>query len=158
MDDEMKARRYLRRSSEWPSPDGIKIYTISIEAGEVDQAPFWERLAIVKAQRTLDWSRIAHFAIFHRGQSCLYMVLVWWANDNEIFTSVSVQTRELMWVEDPAKFSFCLYDMEVFWRERQVYLETMYGPAPDLRGYRSWQGHSKGTSLLTQISSGINDG
>lgn len=36
-----------------------------------------------------------------------YLVLAWWDNNNELFTSVFVRTPQ-GWVEDQARYSFCL--------------------------------------------------
>lgn len=41
------------------------------------------------------------------------------------------------WVIDPAKYSFCLYDMEVMWKDRNIYIETMDSGRPSLIRYRA---------------------
>ncbi len=116
-------------------PDGVKIYTISADGSEVDADLFRPRLEEVKAQRELDWSATPSFAIFHRGSSALYLVVAWWRNQNELFTSVSVREGDT-WIEDPEKYSFCLWDLEVFWHERNSFVTHMYSGIPDLDGYR----------------------
>jgi len=63
-------------------------------------------------------------------------VLAWWGNDNELFTSVSVKTA-LDWVEDSSRFSFCLWDLEVIWHERNYFIEFIYCSNPDLETYRT---------------------
>jgi hypothetical protein len=63
-------------------------------------------------------------------------VLAWWGNDNELFTSVSARSTQ-GWVEDPRRYSFCLWDLEVFWFERNRYVELVYRAAPDLDAYRA---------------------
>lgn len=97
--------------------------------------PFQARLAQVKAERGLDWANLPAFAIFHRGASFLYLVLCWWGNDNELFNSVSVLTEQ-GWVEDPRRFSFCVYDLEVMWFERQAFIKYLDLSTPDLSAYR----------------------
>lgn len=57
-------------------------------------------------------------------------------NDNELFTSVSVNT-ESGWVEDGSRYSFCVYDLEVFWQERNYFIQFMDCPLPDLSRYRA---------------------
>lgn len=126
--------RTIRSSSDWLDADGAKIYTIAKHDGPVAQAPFHERLAHVKASRSLPWPQTAHFAIFHEGTSP-YLVLCWWGNDNELFTSVSVLTQE-GWAERPDLYSFCLYDMEVMWEERNAYIDTVDCADPSLQSYR----------------------
>lgn len=119
----------------WHDPHQIKLYAISADGEAVDPQPFQARLAVVKAERGLDWAALPAFAIFHRGATQLYLVLCWWANGNELFTSVSVLT-EAGWVEDPHRYSFCLYDLELIWFERQAFIEHIDCFAPDLAAYR----------------------
>ncbi len=124
----------------WPltdcaDPQQIKLYAISADGSPVDTAPFQARLDAVKAERGLDWAALPAFAIFHRGATQRYLVVCWWANDNELFNSVSVQT-EGGWIEDPRRYSFCLYDLQVIWHERQAFIQHLDHDAPDLAAYR----------------------
>ncbi|KAA9129634.1 hypothetical protein F3N42_14820 [Marinihelvus fidelis] len=128
--------RAIESAPGWCDEDGIKLYTISASGAAVDPAPYRERLSEIKAARDIDWPATAAFAIFHEGASCAYLVLAWWGNDNELFTSVSVQTPN-GWIEDPSRFSFCLWDLEVFWFERNGYIEHLYCEQPDLRAWRA---------------------
>lgn len=116
-------------------PHHIKLYAICADSQEADPVPFQTRLAQVKAEWGLDWVNLPAFAIFHRGSSFLYLVLCWWGNDNELFNSVSVLTEQ-GWVEDPRRFSFCIYDLEVMWFERQAFIRHIDLPTPDLPAYR----------------------
>lgn len=127
--------RIVHTSPGWLDADGAKIYTISMADRAVDRVCFAERLSAVKRMRGIEWSRTPHFAIFHHGAAHLYLVLAWWGNDNELFTSVSVKTAS-GWVEQPDRYSFCIYDLEVMWEERQAYIDTMYCEHPDLCAYR----------------------
>lgn len=125
----------------WPlnncaDPQQIKLYAISASGEPVAPQPFLARLAKVKAERALDWESLPAFAIFHHGASMLYLVLCWWGNDNELFQSVSVLTAQ-GWVEDAQRYSFCLYDLEVIWFERQAFIQHLYCPHPDLAAYRA---------------------
>ncbi|WP_116473256.1 hypothetical protein [Zobellella maritima] len=131
----MYTPRKITGQPDWLDADGIKIYTISVDAEAVDTAPFQSRLAFIKSELGLDWANTAAFVIFHRGAGMNYLVLVWWGNDNELFTSVSVQ-EDGHWLCDPGKYSFCLYDMEVMWRERNIYIDTVDCAAPSLEKYR----------------------
>ena len=119
----------------WLDPDGIKIYTISACDQPVEQAPYLARLADSKAQKPVDWAHVPAFAIFHDGATMRYLVLAWWGNDNELFTSVSVQTAS-GWMEDPARYSFCVYDLEVIWQERNHFVESIDCAEPSLADYR----------------------
>lgn len=125
----MYTPRIIKSKSTWVDIDNIKIYTVSIDNADVDQSQFLERLAIVKNERVVDWAITPAFVIFHKGVSYIYLVLAWWGNDNELFNSVSVLT-ESGWVEDSSKFSFCLFDLEIFWGERNIYIDTIYNSKP----------------------------
>lgn len=130
---------YLPRKIEshpsWSDADGIKIYTISSQNLPVAQSPYLAQLAKVKARKFVEWTSTPAFVIFHDGADVAYLVLAWWGSDNELFTSVSAQI-ESGWVEDPAKYSFCIYDLEIIWQERNYFIESMCGAKPDIERYR----------------------
>ena len=128
--------RKIDSAPEWLDDDGIKLYTVSATGAPVDASAYHPRLAQVKQSRPVAWAQTPAFAIFHDGAGMAYLVLCWWGNDNELFTSVSVRTDE-GWVEDPARFSFCLWDLEILWFERNAFVETLYSGRPDIRRYRA---------------------
>ena len=128
--------RRIESHPAWLDADGIKLYTISAHARPVEQMGYRARLAEIKTGIEVDWPSTAAFAIFHDGVTAAYLVLAWWANDNELFTSVSARSSG-GWIEDPRRYSFCLWDLEVFWFERNRYVELVYRAAPDLDGYRA---------------------
>lgn len=128
--------RRIESLATWSDADGIKIYTVSARHQTVDQSAFVARLAEVKTQKALPWSSIPAFVIFHEGTSALYLVLAWWGNDNELFTSVSAKT-ESGWVEDPARYSVCVWDLEIIWQERNYFVEMIYCSKPSLEAYRA---------------------
>lgn len=109
---------------------GTKCYRISCDE-VIDDAIYEMRLAEVKSaffkeRKVKDWSRLASFAIFHQGAQYPYLVLCWWDNGNELFTSVSVKTDD-GWQQSSTKqeahsmYSFCIYDMEIMEAERQFF-------------------------------------
>jgi hypothetical protein len=118
----------------WRDPDGVKLYTISASSCPVDHRAFIERFAAVKKERTVDWPATPAFAIFHSGATMLYLVLAWWEG-NELFASVSVREGD-SWIEDPHRFSFCVWDLEVFWFERNSFVRHLYSGTTDLAAYR----------------------
>lgn len=128
--------RLTQTGKDWLDADGVKLYTISATNQAVDKSDYLEQLKVLKQRKQLDWANTAAFAIFHDGSSAQYLVLVAWGNDNELFTTVSVRT-ENSWVEDPEAYSFCLWDMEVMWAERNIYIETMYSGTDSLEAYRA---------------------
>ena len=114
----------------WTDPDGVKIYTISARNLPVGQAPYLARLAEINPQKSVAWASPPAFAIL------AYLVLAWWGNDNELFTSVSVRTAA-GWTEDPDRYSFCVYDLEVIWQERNFFVECIDCADPSLARYRA---------------------
>ncbi len=132
----MYISRKIESDPAWLDPDGIKIYTITAHNRPVDHVPYLSRLAELKESKAVPWDATPAFVIFHDGASFRYLVLAWWGNDNELFTSVSVET-ETGWVEDAARYSFCLYDLEVFWHERMYFIESIYCAKPSIERYRA---------------------
>ena len=128
--------RRIETSPTWRDSDGIKLYTVSATGEIVEHCPYLEQLQIIKAQKAIDWKCTPSFAIFHEGSNAQYLVLAWWGNDNELFTSVSVR-ESAGWLVDSDKYSFCLWDLEIFWTERNIYIETMYSGQPNLEDYRN---------------------
>ena len=128
-------RRRIESHSHWLDDDGIKIYTISVQDNAVDQSRFTERLTQMKARKPIAWQSTPAFAIFHEGANAPYLVLAWWGNDNELFIAVSAKIGSEC-IEDPLRFSFCIWDMEVLWNERNFFIETMYRTEPNLDEYR----------------------
>lgn len=127
--------RRIDTSSDWFDSDGVKLYTVSATGNDVAQPPYLAQLQLAKSGKRIDWQHTPSFAIFHDGTNAQYFVLAWWGNGNELFTSVSV--RELSgWVVDSERYSFCLWDLEILWAERNIYIETMYSGNPDLDAYR----------------------
>ncbi len=127
--------RRIETSSTWLDADGIKIYTVSASGADVEQSEFLSHLVKVKASKSISWAVTPSFAIFHEGSSARYLVLAWWGNDNELFTSVSVLV-DGAWVEDPSRYSFCLWDLEIIWAERNIFVNTMYSGQRALDKYR----------------------
>lgn len=133
---ESYAPRRIDSNAQWCDDDGIKIYTVSASGRPVDQADYTSRLAQIKQEHDVDWRSTPAFAIFHDGAGGLqYLVLAWWGNDNELFTTVTVRDGE-RWIVDPARYSFCVWDLEIFWAERNFFIEHVYTERPDQEAYR----------------------
>lgn len=130
------APRRIQTAAHWLDPDQIKLYTVSAHGGAVDQDRYHPQLQAMKAARRRDWSATPAFAIYHDGASHRYLVLAWWDNENELFTAVAAETAA-GWIEDAARFSFCLWDLEIMWFERNAFVQTLYSGAPDPAAYRA---------------------
>jgi len=115
--------------------EGVKLYGISASGAPIDAAAFWPQFQAMKAARNIAWTHTPAFAIFHQGEELAYLVLCWWGNGNELFVRVAVQ-ENAVWVVDSDRYSFCLWDLEVMWHERQSYIRWLYSGRPDLPAYR----------------------
>jgi hypothetical protein len=120
----------------WSDPDHIKLYTISATDTAVAHPLFLAELTRLKYARPIPWAQIPAFAIFHAGATMLYLALCWWDNDNELFIAVSVQ-KNGRWIEDREKYSFCIWDLEVLWHERNSFIRHLYSGERNLTAYRS---------------------
>jgi hypothetical protein len=127
--------RRIERRADWDDSDGVKIYAISATGLDVDRSAFTDELVEMKKRVSIDWRHTAAFAIFHDGATAPYLTLGWWGNDNELFTRVAARESQA-WVTDAARYSFCIWDLEVMWHERQQYIDTVYTARPDLAAYR----------------------
>jgi len=128
--------RRVESQPDWCDKDGVKLYSISASGLPVERAAYLSRLAEMKRTRSITWPSTPAFAMFHDGATMRYLVLCWWGNDNELFTAVSVLSA-MGWVEDASRFSFCVWDLEVMWHERNAFIEHIYCPTPNLPGYRA---------------------
>jgi hypothetical protein len=66
------------------------------------------------------------FVICHQGRGGDYVVLCWWDLENELPTRVFVR-GEQSWRPARDGESFCVWDLEILWLERQAYVATLLG-------------------------------
>lgn len=75
------------------------------------------------------------FLIAHQGATGDYLVLGWWDNENELPMKVWVRHPDDGWGPAGERESFCVWDLEVMWRERERYVAAMLAgpesPGPD---------------------------
>jgi hypothetical protein len=66
------------------------------------------------------------FAILHQGRGMDYIVLAWWARENELPMRVFVRQREPAepWRPAAGEESICVWDIEVIKRERDLFVRT----------------------------------
>ncbi|MCX5689780.1 MAG: isochorismatase [Planctomycetota bacterium] len=71
------------------------------------------------------------FLIRHPGINQHYIILAWWDNQNELITHVLVRSNapDGTWVDARGQYSFCVWDLEVFTRERERYVQFVLTPA-----------------------------
>jgi len=68
------------------------------------------------------------FVIRHQGATGDYLILCWWDNENELPTRVWVQ-RDEGWRPGNERESFCVWDLQILWQERNRYLATVLAGA-----------------------------
>lgn len=127
--------RNIESESNWSDRDNIKIYTVSESGEPVEKEKYFDRLENVKRSKEVSWPSTAAFAIFHESLASSYLILAWWGNDNELLTNVSVNTGD-GWIHDPDRYSFCVWDLEIIWAERNYFIELVYCEKPDISEYR----------------------
>lgn len=132
----MFAERFMQARPDWSQPDSIKRYCLSAHGQCPHPAPFEQHLNhMLACAAAIDWAATPAFAIFHAGSGCHYLVLAWWGNGNELFVRVAVQENG-GWVEDPARYSFCVHDLEIIWGERQLFVAAQRAGGFDLTLWR----------------------
>ncbi|OED41353.1 hypothetical protein AB833_09855 [Chromatiales bacterium (ex Bugula neritina AB1)] len=127
--------RRIESGANWLDQDNVKIYTVSQSAEPISKERYFDRLDIVKNSKNVPWPSTAAFAIFHEANAGSYLILCWWGNGNELLTNASVNTGD-GWTHNPDKYSFCIWDLEIMWAERNFFIELMYCENPDISEYR----------------------
>jgi hypothetical protein len=131
--------RELREAGGWR----VKIYSIVYGSAPLDW-PVYEEV-LPRALASLPQPAIAPgrpgvgFAIAHQGRGVHYLVLNWWANENEYFNRVFVREfgEGTSWRLAAGDEAACVWDLEIVWFERQAYVQSVLArpDAPDLDGY-----------------------
>lgn len=73
------------------------------------------------------------FLILHEGNGADYAVLCWWDRENELPVRVFVREQRdgAEWRLGERSESFCVWDLEVIWHERQAYVAAYLTPGMD---------------------------
>lgn len=79
------------------------------------------------------------FLLAHQGRTNIYLVLCWWDQENELCTRVFVHPlqNEGDWRGAQENESFCVWDLEVMFFEREAYIAAILAKPddPDIEGY-----------------------
>jgi len=121
----------------------MKMYAITYGPEPLDRACYEQGLELARdtlPQRPIQADRPGvGFIIAHQGRGWHYLVLNWWAHENEYFNRVFVRPRagDVPWRAATGGESACVWDLEVIWFERQAYVETVLSPlaGPDIEAY-----------------------
>ena len=112
----------------------IKVYEISHDAGAPVEWPHFER-GLALALGTLPAPAVtaerpgAGFLIAHQGRGADYAVVGWWDRENELPVRVFFRDRAAgdAWRPAQGGESFCVWDLQVIWFERETYVATVLG-------------------------------
>jgi hypothetical protein len=116
----------------------IRVHTITLPGEQFDLARFEPGLAMAAQALPPEGAQEGRagvgFAIFHQGRGVDYVVLCWWARENELPIRVFVRDRipAARWRAAQGEESICVWDLEVISRERDAYVRTVLaepGPA-----------------------------
>lgn len=106
----------------------IKKYLIRLIDRDLDATIFDRGLELAShslpTPSTTDTRPGIGFLILHLGNSAEYVILAWWDRENELPTRVFVRVGE-SWRPASGSESFCVWDLEVMWKERELYVVTM---------------------------------
>lgn len=108
----------------------IKVYTVTLEGRDLEWAIYDQGLKAAEkalpSPPTTEKRPGVGFAICHQGKVMHYIVLCWWDNENELVTRVFVCKADGIseWREAESE-SFCVWDLEIMWFERNAYVETV---------------------------------
>ena len=111
----------------------LKSYSISYDGSPADWSQF--ELGIALACESLPQPAVTAerpglgVVIAHAGRDALYVVLGWWDRENELPVRVFIAYRDdgdaLVWRGARDGESFCVWDLEVLWFEREAYVSTL---------------------------------
>lgn len=111
----------------------LKLYSISHDGAELAWPSFFDgfRLAIpaLPNPAKAPGRPGVGFVVAHHGKTADYIVLGWWSNENEMPVRVYVRPpgAGARWRPAREGESFCVWDLEILWAEREAYVETMLG-------------------------------
>jgi len=117
----------------------LKHYAISVDGSALDGDAFDEGISLARAALPQPAQAPGRpgvgFLIAHHGAGGDYAVLGWWDHENELPVRVFVRMEgEGRWRAAGTE-SFCVWDLEVIWAEREAYVETVLSARPDVGAY-----------------------
>ncbi|HEY8021776.1 MAG TPA: isochorismatase [Thermoanaerobaculia bacterium] len=114
-----------------------KLYSVTFDGTDLDWEEFERGLdaagaALPTPARAPGRPGLA-IAIAHHGSGGDYVVLAWWERQNELPTRIFVRDGD-RW-RPASDESFCVWDLEILWAERNAYVRTVLGGQMDVEGY-----------------------
>lgn len=106
----------------------LKLYSVVFGDSDFDMARFVTGLEIATSEIPTADASIGRpgvgFAILHQGNTVDYVVVAWWDRENELPLRVFVRESEA-WRPAGSSESFCVWDLEIVWFERNAYLQSI---------------------------------
>ncbi len=75
------------------------------------------------------------FVIEHFAFPLDYLVLCWWENQNEMNTRIFIRSGAEAWRLTSGAESFCVWDLDIMWFERNAFVKHMLAGVPDPAAY-----------------------
>ncbi len=121
----------------------LKLYSIVHDGAPAELAAFEEGIGLAVRALPLPAATEerpgAGFVIAHRGRTAFYVVLAWWDRENELPLRVWIRAADggEAWRPAEGGESFCAWDLQVLWFEREAYVATVLaeGGADPVRDY-----------------------
>lgn len=116
----------------------IKIYSVLYEDRPLDEAAFVEGESLVLAALPRPAETPLRpgvgFLIRHQGEGANYAVLTWFDNRNEMPQRIAVDIGE-GWRDRLETESFCVWDAEIIWHERNAFIRRLLSMHADRDAY-----------------------
>lgn len=109
----------------------MKLHVITLPGERLDGTEYERGLALAAAalpQPPIGPGRFGvGFVICHQGRGVDYIVTCWWARENELPMRVFVRDRRqgAAWRAARGEESVCVWDLDIVWRERNVFVRTV---------------------------------
>lgn len=114
----------------------LKTYAIHLPGEVFDRSRFargWQLAGASLPEPRVNAERPGvGFVILHQGRTAEYLVLCWWDRENELPTRVFINDQA-GWRAATQGESFCVWDLQVIWSEREAYVATA------LAGQVNWE-------------------
>jgi hypothetical protein len=136
-----KTRRIVSRGLVECGDWRLKRYDVLFDADRIDDRTYAGGLALAIEALPCPAATSARpgvgFVICHHGRGVHYIVLSWWDNENELFQRVLTRgfNADAIWQDGAGKGSFCVWDAEIIWAEREAYVRHVLTESPDLDAY-----------------------
>lgn len=110
----------------------LKRYWIDLQSAATPDPADWSEAIELAVEALPPIEAAAHaglgFMILHRGRGADYLVLAWWARENELPLRVIVRypdTDDAKWRPARGEESVCVWDLQVIAHERDAYVATL---------------------------------